>query len=76
MVPRGSPGLTEGNPQNQGGGVVPGQTRQETAAALANDCAVRAMLDAIAWAEGTASDADGGYGCLKHFLYGVHKMEG
>lgn len=27
-----------------------------------NDCRVIAMLDAIAWAEGTASDADGGYG--------------
>src|SRR5258708_17299996 len=27
-----------------------------------SDCRVRAMLDTIAWSEGTAGDADGGYG--------------
>src|SRR5204863_7858620 len=40
------------DPQN------PGQSQQFTL----SDCRVRAMLDTIAWSEGTSADADGGYG--------------
>src|SRR5207237_1359261 len=36
----------------------PGQSQQFTL----SDCRVRAMLDTIAWSEGTSADADGGYG--------------
>ncbi|HEX7333219.1 MAG TPA: Ig-like domain-containing protein [Pyrinomonadaceae bacterium] len=38
------------------------QPQQPTPQELYRDCRVQAMLDAIAWAEGTAGDADEGYG--------------
>jgi len=44
------------------GAASPQEPRQPRADELVDDCRVRAMLDAIAWAEGTAGDADGGYG--------------
>lgn len=50
----------ESNANWQGG--LPQQPRPPRAEDLVDNCRVRGMLDAIAWAEGTAGDADGGYG--------------
>jgi RHS repeat-associated protein len=44
----------------------PQNPRQEKAEQLVNDCRVRAMLDALAWAEGTADDPNSGYGTVAY----------
>jgi RHS repeat-associated protein len=56
----GAVGIGIGQPDP--GGSDPPPSRQQQAQQLLQDCRTRAMLDAIAWSEGTASDPDQGYG--------------